>query len=79
MYEESYKLEGAWTPADRRYTIHQDRRTEPVWRGHAYNVSTQEAEVEEPELELAWSMQLVSGQSTEIHSETLSPLKKKRL
>ena len=50
-----------------------------VWR-HAYNVSTQEAEAEEPELELAWSMQQVLGQSTEIHSETLSPSpQKKRL
>lgn len=50
-----------------------------VWR-HAFNVSTQEAEAEEPELELAWSMQQVPGQSTEIHSETLCPApSKKRL
>lgn len=51
---------------DRRYTIHQDRRTE---LGVA-------AEAEEPELELAWSMPQVPAQTTQIHSETLSPAKK---
>lgn len=51
---------------DGHYTICQDCRTE---LGVA-------AEAEEPELELAWSMPQVPAQTTEIHSETLSPAKK---